>query len=123
MTAPQSRFIIGIDLGTTNSAVAFVDTRDAQLNVVDFAIPQLVGPGTIEARDTLPSFHYQAAAGEQPAYAVGVYARDHGALAPGRLVVSAKSWLCHPGVDRTAPLLPWHGAADIEKLSPVTVTS
>ena len=53
---------------------------------------------------------------------VGVFARDHGAAVPGRLVVSAKSWLSHGGVDRTAPLLPWHGAADVSKLSPVEVS-
>ena len=86
-------------------------------------------------RETLPSFHYQPASGElavgstklpwstdEADHVVGIFARDHGALVPGRLVVSAKSWLSHSGVDRTAPLLPWHGAADVEKLSPVEVS-
>ena len=54
---------------------------------------------------------------------MGFFARDHGALVPGRLINSAKSWLCHSGVDRTAPLLPWHGAADVERLSPVEVSA
>src|SRR4051794_11820 len=117
-----SRFVIGIDLGTTNSALAYVDTAEVDWQVHDFSVPQLVAPATVEPRETLPSFHYDAAAGEfaagalklpwdeaEPRYAVGVFARDHGAAVPGRLVVSAKSWLCHPGVDRSAGLLPWHG--------------
>jgi molecular chaperone DnaK (HSP70) len=131
-----SRFVIGIDLGTTNSAVAYVDTAQAKWAVQDFPVLQLVGPGEVEARETLPSFHYEAARGEFPAgalrlpwseddpqYAVGLFARDHGAAVPGRQVVSAKSWLSHSGVDRTAGLLPWHGAADVERLSPVQVSS
>ncbi len=133
-----SRYVVGIDLGTTNSAVAYVDTNDARWRVRDFPVPQLVAPGEIEPRPTLPSFHYEAAAGEfaggamrmlwdapgaDPPYAVGVFAREHGAQVAGRLVVSAKSWLSHSGVDRTAGLLPWHGAADIAKLSPVDVSA
>ncbi|HEX8915700.1 MAG TPA: Hsp70 family protein [Humisphaera sp.] len=140
------RFLVGIDLGTTNSAVAFVDTAEKAWAVRDFAVPQLVGAGLVEPRATLPSFHYESAAGElppdalrlpwaggssesgsggadEPRTAVGVFARDHGASVPGRLVTSAKSWLSHSGVDRTAGLLPWHGAADVEKLSPVEVSS
>ena len=130
-----SRYVVGIDLGTTNSAVAFVDTEASPWRVATFSVPQLVAPGQVESRETLPSFHYQPATGElasgalrlpwsreEPDHAVGMFARDHGALVPGRLVVSAKSWLSHSGVDRTAPLLPWHGAADVEKLSPVEVS-
>src|SRR5205814_1658260 len=60
---------------------------------------------------------------QAPKHAVGVFARDHGAVVPGRLVASAKSWLCHPGVDRTAGLLPWHGAPNVERLSPVDVSA
>ncbi|HEX5445946.1 MAG TPA: Hsp70 family protein, partial [Pirellulales bacterium] len=88
------------------------------------------------ARETLPSFHYEAAAGEFAAgalalpwserdrnYAVGFFARDHGASVPGRLIASAKSWLCHPGVDRTAQLLPWHGVPEVERLSPVEASA
>ncbi len=131
-----ARFVVGIDLGTTNSAVGFVDTARPELRVETFLVPQLVAPGEIDARDTLPSFHYQAAQGEFPAdalrlpwdksapdYCVGVFARDHGAASPGRLIASAKSWLCHAGVDRTAPLLPWHGAPDAERLSPVDASA
>ena len=133
-----SRFLVGIDLGTTNSAVAYVDTAEASWTVHDFPVPQLVDASQVEPRQTLPSFHFEAAEGEfpparcalpwsvggdDPRHAVGVFARDHGALVPGRLVVSAKSWLSHSGVDRTAPLLPWHGAADVTKLSPVEVSA
>ena len=131
-----SRFVVGIDLGTTNSAVAFVDTKGRERKVETFAVPQLIAPGEIEARDTLPSFHYQPAEGELPDGSlklswekaesdatVGVYARDHGMQVPGRQIASAKSWLCHAGVDRTASLLPWHGAEDVNKLSPVEASS
>lgn len=132
------RFLIGIDLGTTNSAVAFVDTGDPAGQVQDLPVPQLVGSGLVEARPALPSFHYEAASGEfpagalrlpwtpredEPSTAVGALARDHGASVPGRVVTSAKSWLSHSGVDRTAGLLPWHGAHDVQKLSPVEVSS
>jgi molecular chaperone DnaK (HSP70) len=133
-----SRFVVGIDLGTTNSAVAFVDTAasGASRRVRTFAVPQLVAPGVVEARETLPSFHYQRAPGElaagalrlpwgkeEPDHAVGVFARNQGAIVPGRLIASAKSWLCHSGVDRLAELLPWHGAADVDRLSPVEVSA
>lgn len=130
------RFVVGIDLGTTNSAVAYVDTRAQPWQVRTFAIPQLVAPGTVEPRETLPSFHYQRAASEFPTGAlrlpwqtddpdgsVGTFARDHGTFVPGRLIASAKSWLCHAGVDRLADLLPWHGADDCERLSPVEASA
>ena len=131
-----SRFIVGIDLGTTNSAVGYVDTSREPWRVQTFRIPQLVDVGQVEALESLPSFHYQpladqAAAGglqlpwqrEPPAYAVGVLAREQGSRAPSRLIASAKSWLCHSGVDRTAELLPWQGAADVERLSPVAASA
>ncbi len=134
-----SRFVVGIDLGTTNSAVTFVDTAEESWRVQTFHVAQLVAPGQIEPRETLPSFHYQAAAEEfaagalrmpwdsdsdtdtndDPTHAVGFFARDQGTMVPGRLIVSAKSWLCHTGVDRTAELLPWQGAVDVDRLSPV----
>ncbi len=130
------RYVVGIDLGTTNSAVSYVDTNPQRWRVRTLAVPQVVAPGVIERRETLPSFHYQPASEEftagalrlpfdaaEPDHAVGFFARDHGTLVPGRLAVSAKSWLCHGGVDRTAPLLPWHGAADVTRLSPVEVSA
>src|SRR5687768_2153211 len=134
-SARTSRYVVGIDLGTTNSAVAFVDAEAPQWSVRTFPVPQLVAAGQVEARETLPSFHYQPANGEFAAgalrlpwqaadddHVVGFFAQSHGEMVPGRLVTSAKSWLCHAGVDRTAELLPWHGAADVPKVSPVEVS-
>jgi len=131
-----SRYVVGIDLGTTNSAAAFVDTCKANWQVETFITPQLVAPGVVEARETLPSFHYQQAAAEfppgslrlpwseaDPDYTVSLFAREHGTAVPGRLIASAKSWLCHPGVDRLAELLPWHGAPDVDRLSPVEASA
>jgi molecular chaperone DnaK (HSP70) len=120
-----SRYVVGIDLGTTNSAVCYVDTTQQPWKVRVLEIPQLVAPGQIEARDTLPSFHYQPPAPEvrDSPHIVGFMARDHGAASPGRLISSAKSWLCHSGVDRTADLLPWHAASDVERISPVEASS
>ncbi|HOP76842.1 MAG TPA: Hsp70 family protein [Thermogutta sp.] len=130
------RFVVGMDLGTTNSAVCYVDTAESPWQIRTLSIPQLVAPGVVESREILPLFHYEPAPGEfdpallrlpfgpaQPQYIVGVLARDHGANVPGRLISSAKSWLCHSGVDRTAPLLPWHGAPDVTRLSPVEVSA
>lgn len=130
-----SRFVVGLDLGTTNSAMAYVDTRQRPHRIETFVVPQVVAPGHIEGRETLPSFHYQPASTEFPPgsfqlpwgsdanYIVGHFARDHGTLVPGRMIASAKSWICHSGVDRTAELLPWQGADDVDRLSPVTVSA
>jgi hypothetical protein len=131
-----ARYVVGIDLGTTNSAVSYVDTSRTPWEVETFLIPQLVAPGQSESLETLPSFHYQPAAGEglgkslqlgwsrdEPTHAVGLWAREEGGKRPGRQVASAKSWLCHSGVDRTAPLLPWQAAPDADRLSPVDVTA
>ena len=131
----SSRFVVGIDLGTTNSALAFVDTtagKDAK--VTPFPVPQVVAQGSVEEKPLLPSFLYLPGEGEQPAgalklpwdakrdYAVGEFARAFGSQVPTRLVASAKSWLCHPGVDRTAPILP-HRAPDTgRKVSPLDAT-
>lgn len=131
----EARYVVGIDLGTTNSAVAYVDTTRQKWQVERFDVPQLVAARETEPRESLPSFHYEPIEGEidfsaLPAdvvdpvgdHIVGVFARDHGSLTPGRMIASAKSWLCHSGVDRTADLLPWHGADDVRRLSPVDVS-
>ena len=131
--------VIGIDLGTTNSAVAWVDTRalveGQQAPVRLFEPPQLVRPGAVEARPLLPSFVYMPSEHDLPAgstalpwdgeraFAVGELARDHGALVPGRLVASSKSWLCHDEVDRSAAILPWGAAEDAQKLSPIDASA
>ncbi|HVS38989.1 MAG TPA: Hsp70 family protein, partial [Gemmataceae bacterium] len=118
-----SRFVVGIDLGTTNSGAAYVDTGAAEADgrSLDLPIPQVVGPNTVADRLLLPSYLYLPGPSEVAAgslklpwdanrdYAVGEFARQYGALAPTRLVSSAKSWLCHPGVDRKGPILPWKG--------------
>ena len=132
----RPRFVIGIDLGTTNSAVSYVDTNIEHWKIETFAIAQVVAAGQVEKLETLPSFYYEAMPDERasgatrlpwlkdaPAGVVGVFARDHGRTLPGRMIESAKSWLCHNGVDRKAALLPWHGAADVERSSPVEATA
>jgi molecular chaperone DnaK (HSP70) len=129
--APRPRYIIGIDLGTTNSAVAYVDTANEGRAIEQFEIPQLVSEGRVTEQATLPSFLYLAGEHEiapgalalpwdaTRSYAVGEFARVQGARVPGRLVSSAKSWLCHGGVDRSARILPWGAPDDVKKISPV----
>src|SRR6476646_2477259 len=132
----SSRFVVGIDLGTTNSALAYVDTaagKDAK--VTPFPIPQVVAQGAVEEKPLLPSFLYLPGEGEQPAgalklpwdakrdYCVGEFARAFGARVPTRLVASAKSWLCHPGVDRKAPILPFRAPDGGRKVSPLEAST
>lgn len=134
----SSRYLIGIDLGTTNSAVAYVDTREPVTGdtppIHVFNIPQLIAEGEVGAVPTLPSFLYfaneQDAPGslrlpweERPDAVVGVFAREQGALTPGRQVTSAKSWLCHDAVDRTARILPWGAEHTEQTCSPVEATT
>jgi molecular chaperone DnaK (HSP70) len=114
------RFVVGIDLGTTNCALAYVDTaNETEQRPTLMLVPQVIQPGVVEERPLLPSFLYLPKHGEIPAgslklpwdpnrdFAVGEYARKQGSQIETRLVSSAKSWLCHPGIDRKAPLLPW----------------
>ncbi|MGH9659964.1 MAG: Hsp70 family protein, partial [Bryobacteraceae bacterium] len=114
---------IGIDLGTTNSALAWIDPRQGDdadfppIHILD--IPQPVAPGRIEPRKALPSFLFL----EGDAQPVGVHAREQGALVPTRLVHSAKSWLSNPDVDRTARILPWDSPEAGRVLSPVEVSA
>src|SRR5215217_1448168 len=128
--------IVGIDLGTTHCAVASVDpARGASAPVEDFPVPQLVRQGEVAPRALLPSTVYvpghelsteslQLPWGDDGGpWVVGELARWQGARVPGRLVASAKSWLCHPGVDRSAPILPWGAPADVQKLSPVDASA
>lgn len=123
----STKSIVGIDLGTTHCAMAraSVDGDEAPAGV---EIAQLVGASTVERRPLLPSFLYFATEAEGPCvlpwddertFAVGEYARSRGVEAPARLISSAKSWLCHPGVDRRGSLLPQGAPPDIEAISPV----
>src|SRR5436309_1648877 len=113
---------IGIDLGTTNSALAYIDEREAEdrdfppLHI--FETPQLVAAGRVEPRRTLPSFLFL-----EDGQPVGLYAREQGAIVPTRLVHSAKSWLSNPDVDRTAKILPWDSQETGRVLSPVEVSA
>lgn len=113
---------IGIDLGTTNTALAFVDAPagadDATPTIQVLEIPQYVAQGRLEARRTLPSFLYL---GDQEY--VGVYAREQGTLVPTKCVHSAKSWLANPDVDRTAKILPWEAQEAGRVYSPVDVSA
>ncbi|MFN2200875.1 MAG: Hsp70 family protein [Caldilineaceae bacterium] len=133
------RYAIGIDLGTTNSAVAYVDLQDdqdaARRPIRLFNIPQLVAPGEVAARPVLPSFLYLPGAYDLPAgaaalpwdeerdYIVGELAREQGARVPGRLIASAKSWLSHSRVDRSAAILPWGADEGVPQVSPVEASS
>ena len=132
----MKRYVVGIDLGTTNSVVAYSDTSaDEPAAPQILAIPQLIDVGTVEASSALPSFLYLPAAGEFPAdalrlpwgddaaSAVGRFARKRGAEVPARLIASAKSWLSHAGVDRTAAILPWGSPDDVQKMSPVEAST
>ncbi|WP_017052756.1 Hsp70 family protein, partial [Vibrio genomosp. F6] len=137
------RFLVGIDLGTTNTVVAFCEiTDDLQHSPVSlFDIDQLVGPGEVVRKPLLPSFRYHPAQGQISASdltlpwehspvsgdisnaIVGEWARELGAKVEGRQVSSAKSWLSHQAVDRRSEILPWAGAADVDKVSPVIASA
>ncbi|MFO0713732.1 MAG: Hsp70 family protein [Sandaracinus sp.] len=141
----EPRYIVGIDLGTTHTVVSYV-RLDAPAGSPDsrpriFELEQLVAPGEIEKRPLLASLRYQPAAGELGAdaitlpweladvpgsegpYVVGELARELGSKVPGRLVASAKSWLSHGSVDRTAAILPWGAPSDVHKISPVVASA
>ncbi len=128
----EARFVVGIDLGTTHTVVAFCDAAGDPAARV-FALPQLVTATEVVARPLLPSALFAPVEGEnvrdpwgEPPWVTGEYALRRGAEVPGRLVASAKSWLCHAAVDRTAPILPWGGAdtsADIPRISPLAASA
>jgi molecular chaperone DnaK (HSP70) len=123
---------VGIDLGTTHTVVAWADLAGPARPAI-FPVPQLVTPVETEARPLYPSCLYAPVAGERAAdpfgeapWVSGELARRRGAEVPGRLVASAKSWLCHPGVDRAAPILPWGAGedeADLPRISPIDASA
>ncbi|ALR15569.1 Hsp70 family protein [Vibrio natriegens] len=137
------RFLVGIDLGTTNTVVAYCEITDnlEQSEVSLFDIDQLIGPGEVVRKPLLPSFRYHPAQGQispsdltlpwenQPVSGdiknviVGEWARELGAKVEGRQVSSAKSWLSHQAVDRSSDILPWAGAQDVDKVSPVIASA
>lgn len=131
-------YLVGIDLGTTNTVLAFA--REGQDAIALFPIDQLVAPGEVAGAPLLPSMRYHPGADELAPgelqlpwnsldvagaehVALGRLARALGAATPGRLVASAKSWLSHTGVDRMAPILPWGVDADVAKVSPVAASA
>lgn len=130
----SARYSIGVDLGTTHCALSYVDLAASEGEKTQqgvLAVTQLTAPGTLEAPDLLPSFLYLPHPGELTPgdlalpwtstrdYAVGELARSRGAGTPIRLVSSAKSWLCHPGVDRRAAILPNDAPPEVERVSPL----
>lgn len=134
----EAKFSIGIDLGTTHCALAYVDISASDGEKTSYGvldIPQLTAPGTVESSSLLPSFLYLPHADELAAgdlalpwssdqdYAVGEFARARGALTPIRLVSSAKSWLCHAGVDRRAGILPNDAPPEVARVSPLEAST
>ena len=132
-----AKFSIGIDLGTTHCALSFVDKAASDGEKVAqgvLAIPQLTAPSSVEAKDLLPSFLYLPHESELTEaerslpgkaaqdFIVGEFARTRGAATPIRLVSSAKSWLCHPGVDRRAGILPADAPEEVSRISPLTAS-
>jgi hypothetical protein len=132
-----AKYIVGIDLGTTNSALARCDVADAEeeSRIEVRSIPQLVNPSEVAERTLLPSFLYIPGEFDfpkgslalpwepEPKFVIGELARKRGAESPNRLVASAKSWLSYSAVNRTAPILPWQAPEEVPKLSPVEASS
>jgi hypothetical protein len=134
----QPVYIIGIDLGTTNSVVAYTRAGEkteegSEIKILD--IPQLTAPHTIEKQSSLPSFIYMPAKGEAGGDAfflpwdsdglmvIGEYAKNRAPEVPQRVISSSKSWLCNTSVDRNEPVLPWEAPGDVKRISPVAASS
>ena len=133
-------YVVGIDLGTSNTVAASASLSDASAGIALLQIAQRTAPDEIASQSLLPSVRYHAAVGElgdaawqkpwpamdanadKPAV-IGRWARDLGAAVPARLVASAKSWLSHQGVDRNAAILPWGAPEDVHKISPVAASA
>jgi len=131
-----AKYIVGIDLGTTNSALARCDGTAFEESLIEVrSIPQLVNPNEVAERSLLPSFLYIPGEFDfpkgslalpwdaDPKLVIGELARKRGAESPNRLVASAKSWLSYAAVNRTAPILPWQAPEEVPKLSPVEASS
>lgn len=134
----KQTYIIGIDLGTTNSIVSYtkINPEEGEENTIKvFNIPQLVDAGVVVEREMLPSFIFmpekhdvsegalETGFGTGNGMAVGEFARNRGAEIPQRMISSAKSWLCSTLIDRNKPVLPWKGPGDLSKMSPVEASS
>lgn len=130
--SPSTKFVVGIDLGTTNSVIAFAAADGDSATVHLLAIPQIVAEGTVDKLDSLPSFAYIPKPHEESTLrtlpwdsstecVVGHLARKNSAESPERTIGAAKSWLAHTGVDRRADILPWNAPEGVSKMSPVAV--
>lgn len=127
----ESRYIIGIDLGTTNSTLSYCLKGEENPTIHQFSIPQVISSGEQGENPSLPSFIYFPLTEELAAqtagvpwdpsrsYCIGIYGRDRGAEIPSHLISSSKSWLCHAGIDRREKLLPIEAEEDTEKMSPL----
>ncbi len=131
-----SRYVVGIDLGTTHCVVAYAPASfENKPEIRIFEILQITAPNEMRHLPQLPSFIYLLGEHdvsrssvrlpwqEEVKEIVGTFARKRGSEIPHRLVSSAKSWLCHNGVDRTRPILPWNSPDDVDKVSPVEATA
>lgn len=134
----DAKYIIGIDLGTTHCVLTYTQKDQPESGSPEIRllqIPQIVSPNELKTQALLPSFLLLPGPHDVPEsslslpwddsmrYAVGEFARKRGAEIPNRLVSSAKSWLCHAGVDRTQPILPWGAPEDTQRVSPVEATT
>jgi len=135
----NSKYIIGIDLGTTHSVLSYTEVQTNEDDEVPriniFEIPQVIAQGEIKRQPLLPSFLFLPGEHDVPAgslavpwnpeidCAVGEFARQRGAEIPNRLVSSSKSWLCHSGIDRTKPVLPWESSPETRRVSPVEASA
>lgn len=132
MKERQAQYIVGIDLGTTHTVVAYAPVKNTQ-DIQLFPITQLVDIGQVAARPLLPSVRYHSAEGELASESLaftmsnqiilGEAARVLGAKTKGRFVTSAKSWLSHPSVDPSAAILPWGSEDDTLKVSPLDASA
>jgi molecular chaperone DnaK (HSP70) len=128
----QAQYIVGIDLGTTHTVVAYASVKNTQ-DIQLFPITQLVDIGQVAARPLLPSVRYHPAQGEiateslafmtSDQFILGEAARVLGAKTKGRFVTSAKSWLSHPSVDPSAAILPWGSEDNTSKVSPLDASA
>ena len=128
-----AKFHIGIDLGTTNSVLAFAPAEEPEAMIAVLPIPQITAPGTVERRLSLPSFLLRFEGATDPSFTidgfrspygvVGEYARRIASEQPDRVIAAAKSWLCHGAVDRASPILPFENETPELRLSPLNATT
>jgi len=134
LKSKSSKYLVGIDLGTTHTVVAYTEADNSNQTIKIFQIEQLIAPGEVASRPLLPSVRYHPAEGELSAAdisfspagekaVIGEAARLLGAKTQGRFVSSAKSWLSHPSVDHTAEILPWGSSEEIQKVSPIDASA